>query len=97
MFIVETLESVPSPTRNAMRQTFKGECSDVQTMISWRCLLRRDHVTFTWGKEKVCFQAMLPGVQVVIAATHGEKLGMVAALHDASLLHHQDLVGAANS
>ena len=38
----------------------------------------------------------MPGVEVVIAAAHGEKLRMVAPLHDASLFHHQNLVGAAD-
>ena len=39
---------------------------------------------------------MLSGIQIVVAALRGIELFVRASLHDLSLLHHQNLVGAAD-
>src|SRR5579863_6767676 len=66
--------------------------------ISTSPLLRfgRDHVSLARSKEEIGFEAVLAGVEVVVPPTEGEELGVVAALNDSSLLHDQDLVGAAD-
>ena len=35
---------------------------------------------------------MLAGIEVVVASAHGEEFRMVATLHDATLLHHENLI-----
>src|ERR1039458_8567779 len=53
-------------------------------------------VTFSGGQEEILFDAMLLGVQLVVAAAELVKRLMVAVLDDPSFLDHQDLVCPAN-
>src|ERR1035438_10125546 len=53
-------------------------------------------VPFSGGQEEILFDAMLLGVQLVVAATELVKRLMVAVLDDSSFLDHQDLVCPAN-
>src|SRR6266700_5983495 len=55
-----------------------------------------DFVAFTGGQEEVGLEAVLSGVEIVVAAAQGKQLGVVAALQDSSMLHDQDLIGAAD-
>ena len=53
-------------------------------------------VAFAGGEEEVGFQAVLAGVEVVVAALHGVELVVVAALDDEAAFDDEDLVGAAD-
>ena len=55
-----------------------------------------DRIAFAGSEEQIVLHAVLPRVQVVVAAARGIELRVRAALHDLSLLHHHDLIGAAN-
>src|ERR1700678_4746033 len=54
--------------------------------------LRR--IAFTGREEKIMLQALLTGVEIVVAAFECVELFVGAALDDLSLFHHQNLVGA---
>src|SRR5258706_9457536 len=47
-------------------------------------------------EKQVVLHPMLPGVQIVVAASRSIELFVGASLDELPLLHHQDLVGAAN-
>src|SRR5271167_771204 len=53
-------------------------------------------ISFAGSEKQVRLEAMLPGVQIPIAASGGVKLGMVAALDNPSAFDHQDLIGTAD-
>src|SRR5690348_1165445 len=55
-----------------------------------------NRVALARRQEQVAFEAMLFGVEIVVAAVHGVELLVRATLQDLSLLHHQNLVGAAD-
>src|SRR5579863_6995810 len=53
-------------------------------------------IAFPGSEEKILFDSMLACVEIVIAAAGGVELGMSAAFDDSPLLHHHDLIGAAD-
>src|SRR6202041_476409 len=53
-------------------------------------------VPFARSQEQVVLDSVLPGVEVVVAAARGIKLGVGAALNDLPLFHDQNLVGSPN-
>ncbi len=55
-----------------------------------------DFVAFAGGEEEVGFEAVLAGVEVVVAAAEGVEGLVGAALDDLALLDDEDLVGAAD-
>src|SRR5580700_970716 len=52
---------------------------------------------FARREKEVMLQAMLPGVEIVVAALRAIELFVRAALDDSPLLHHQNLVSATYS
>src|ERR1700682_4081633 len=59
-----------------------------------RALFYGLRIAFAGRQEEVHFDAMLPGVEVPIAAPQSVKTLACAAFDDASGLDHQDLIGA---
>src|SRR5579863_7611863 len=59
-------------------------------------LQKRCSVAFSRREKQVAFQAVLLGVQVVIAAAQGIEFLVRAAFDNLPLFDHQDLIGAAN-
>jgi hypothetical protein len=53
-------------------------------------------VAFPGGEEEIGFEAVLAGVEVIVATVEGVEGLMGATFEDASLLDDQDLVGAAD-
>src|SRR5208283_3300079 len=53
-------------------------------------------IAFTGSQEKVLLYAMLPRVQIVVAATSRVELRMRAAFQNSAPLHDHDLIGTAN-
>src|ERR1035437_2275978 len=70
----------------------RGEATKLQVVQSSLF----DHIPFARSKEKVCLQAMLARVEVVVAPAQGKELRVIAPLHDKPLLNDENLVGAAN-
>src|SRR5260370_30545866 len=52
-----------------------------------------DQVAFAGGEKQVGIDTMLARVQIVVTAPERVERVVRAALHDAAILHHEDLLG----
>src|SRR6185437_15835007 len=68
----------------------------IRTLLGARLDLFRHGISFTGCKKKVGFDAVLLGIEVVVAATGGVKLRTRAALDDASRFDDKNLIRAAD-
>ena len=57
-------------------------------LLFLRLIVVDNLVAFAGREKQIGFEAVLAGVEVVVAATQRKQLGMVAALDDAALLDH---------
>jgi hypothetical protein len=53
-------------------------------------------ISLAWREKEIGFEAVLAGIEVIVAATERIEMPVIAAFDDASFLDNQNLVGAAN-
>src|ERR1051326_4725931 len=71
-------------------------CTDFSVAVAIGIAAIGNRIALAGREEQVAFEAMLFGVEIVIAAVHDVELLVRATLQDFTLLYHQNLVGAAD-